>query len=188
MADINWLNSFKQHFDGIIDEETKNKVLEGWEQMSEFSKEELSSWLKGAIKRLDKLVDEPTKIKLLERCGHECADMHNAVESAVKKRKQFASLDEYIDAEQQEAHKGYRIERDGQILHVYYTPGDMGMRCFCSLWHGLQDKENASATWCNCSRAHVESIWSGVLEKPVRVELLESRIAGDQECKFSLHL
>ena len=124
----------------------------------------------------------------MERCGHECADMNSAVESAVEKRKQFASLDEYLDAEQQESHTGYRVERDGQILYVYYTPGDMGKRCYCSLWHGLQNDETVTPTWCNCSRSHVEKIWSGVLGKPVEVELLESCIAGAQECKFSVHL
>ncbi len=188
MADTNWLDSFRQHCGGLVDEETKGKVLEGWEQVDEFSKEELSAWLKGVIQRLDKLVDEPTRKKLMQRCGHECADMNNVVQPAVSKRKQFASLDEYLEAEQQAAHKGYRVEKDGQILYVYYMPGDMGLRCYCSLWHGLQDDEIASPTWCNCSRSHVEKIWSAVLEKPVKVELMESRIAGDQECKFAVHL
>ena len=114
--------------------------------------------------------------------------MNNAVKSAVDKRKQFASLDEYLQAEEQATHTGYRVERDGQILYVYYTPGDMGLRCYCSLWHGLQDDEAASLTWCNCSRSHVEKIWSRVLEKPVKVELLGSRIAGSKECKFAVHL
>ena len=188
MAGANWLDSFKRQYDGLIDEETKGKVLEGWEQMDKLSKEELSSWLKGVVQKLDALVDEPTRKKLMERCGHECADMNNVVEPAVNKRKQFASLDEYLEAEQQESHTGYRVERDGQILYVYYTPGDMGLRCYCSLWHGLQDDETASRTWCNCSRSHVEKIWSGVLEKPAKVDLLESCIAGAQECKFAVHL
>ena len=183
-----WLDSFRQHFDGLIDEKTMVKILEGWDKVDESSKEELSAWLKGVVHRLDTLVDEPTRKQLMERCGHECADMNNAVKSAVDKRRQFASLDEYLEAEQQAGYTGYRVEREGQILYVYYTPGDMGQRCYCSLWHGLQDNETASPTWCNCSRSHVERIWSGVLEKQVKVDLLESRITGAQECKFAVHL
>ncbi len=188
MADTNWLDSFRHHFDGLIDGEIKDKVLEGWQRVGEFSKEELSHWLKGVIERLDALVDEPMREQLMERCGHECADMNSAVESAIEKRKQFSSLDEYLEAEQQVAYTGYKVERDGQILYVYYRPGDIGKKCFCSLWHGLRDDENVSLTWCNCSRSHVEKIWSGVLGKPVKVELLESRIVGSQECKFAVHL
>ncbi|MBD3183907.1 hypothetical protein GF312_16605 [Candidatus Poribacteria bacterium] len=188
MADTNWLDAFKKHYDGLVDEDIKNKVLEGWEKVGEFSNDELSHWLKEVMQRLDELVDEKTRIQLMERCGHECADMHNVIKSAIEKRRQFASLDEYIRAEQQESKTGYRIERDGQILYVYYTPDDMGLRCFCSLWHGLQDDENVSVTWCNCSRSHVEKIWSGILDKPVKVELLGSRIKGDHECKFAINL
>ena len=119
MADTNWLDSFKQHYDGLVDEETKDEVLEGWEQVGEFSKEELSAWLRGVMQRMDALVDEPTREKLMERCGHECADMNNVVEPAINKRKKFATLDEYIAAEQQAGYTGYRVERNGQILYVY---------------------------------------------------------------------
>ena len=172
----------------MVDEKTKEKVLEGWERIPDASKEELSAWLKEVIQRLDALIDEPTRKRLMERCGHQCAEMHNVVEPAVERCRQFASLDEYLEAEQRESYTGYRVERDGPILYVYYTPDDMGQRCFCSLWYGLQDDETASLTWCNCSRSHVEKIWSGVLEKPAKVVLLESCIAGAQECKFAVHL
>ncbi|MBM3240174.1 hypothetical protein FJZ31_28145 [Candidatus Poribacteria bacterium] len=188
MADTNWLDSFRQHYDGLVDEKTKRKVLEGWEKVGEFSNEELSHWLKGVIERLDAMVDEPTRKKLMERCGYECAEMHNVVKSAVDRRKQFASLDEYLEAEQREPKTASRIERDGQILYAYYKPGDIGKRCFCSLWHGLQDDETVSLTWCNCSRSLMESIWSAVLERQAKVELLESCIAGAEECKFAVYL
>ena len=184
MADTNWLDSFMQNYDGLVDEKTKDKVLEGWEKVGEFSNEELSHWLKGVMQRLDAMVDEPTRKQLMERCGYGCAEMHNVVESAVKRRKQFGSLDEYLEAEQQKPTTASRIEKDGQNLYVYYAPGDMGKRCFCSLWHGLQDDETVSLTWCNCSRSFIEKIWSGILEKQAKVELLESCISGAKECKF----
>jgi hypothetical protein len=57
LADTNWLDSFRHHFDGLIDGEIRDKVLESWERVGEFSKEELSHWLKGIIERLNALVD-----------------------------------------------------------------------------------------------------------------------------------
>ena len=188
MADETWLDSFRQHYDGLVDEETKGKVLEGWEQVDESSKAELSHWLKGVVQRLDALVDEPTREQIMERCGYECAEMHNVVESEVNIRNQFASLDDYLEAELRVRRTGSRLERDGQILYVYYIPSDTGQKCYCSLWHGLQDDETVSLTWCNCSRSLVERIWSAILGRPAKVDLLESCIAGAKECKFAVHL
>lgn len=34
----------------------------------------------------------------------------------------------------------------------------------------------------------MEKFWEEVLEGPVKVELLESSVAGAQECKFAIYL
>lgn len=54
-------------------------------------------------------------------------------------------------------------------------------RCFCSLWWGLPDEENAPLTWCQCSRAFVAKVWEGYAGRPVKVELVESCISGAKQ-------
>jgi len=110
------------------------------------------------------------------------------VDPMIVKRKEFETLDEYLEAEQENPSPGYRIVREGDVVYVYYGPRTMNVRCYCSLWHGLPDSENASLTWCGCARGFLEKVWEGILERPVKVEVLESSIAGAQECKFAVHL
>ena len=188
MADAGWLDEFRRHVGCCLDEQTTVEVLDGWEQIPGASEEELSAWLMEVVQRIDSTLDEPTRLRILERCGHGCADMHNAVEAALARRRQFASLDEYIQAEEREHRPGYRCERDGQVLYVYYTPSDMGIRCYCSLWHGLPEDACVSLTWCNCGRSHQERIWSALLGRPAKVEALASAISGADECRFAVHL
>jgi hypothetical protein len=47
---------------------------------------------------------------------------------------------------------------------------------------------SVSLTYCHCSKAFVQRLWESVLEQPVNVELLQSVVSGDPECKFAVHL
>jgi hypothetical protein len=42
--------------------------------------------------------------------------------------------------------------------------------------------------FCNCSGGYYKNYWEAVFDQPVKVELLESVLMGDQVCKFALHL
>jgi len=55
------------------------------------------------------------------------------------------------------------------------------MRCYCSLLRGLPAEQSVSLTSCQCSRGFVEEYWQELLGHPVRVELLESSVAGAEE-------
>jgi len=57
------------------------------------------------------------------------------------------------------------------------------MRCYCGLFRELPTEET-----CNCSKGFVEKYWEAVLQKPVKVDLLQSAISGAKECKFAIHL
>ena len=53
---------------------------------------------------------------------------------------------------------------------------------------GLPEDEAISPTYCLCSQGFVKNYWECVLERPVKVKLLESCLTGAQECKFAIHL
>ncbi|MFW9991354.1 MAG: hypothetical protein ACFFD4_04780 [Candidatus Odinarchaeota archaeon] len=52
----------------------------------------------------------------------------------------------------------------------------------------LDEDQPVPPVFCNCSGGYYKDFWEGVLKQPVRVELLESVIAGNETCKFALHL
>jgi hypothetical protein len=93
-------------------------------------------------------------------------------------------------AEEENPMKGTKLVRAGSILYQYYTPQAFTrpMRCYCGLLKGLPTEDTVSLTYCNCGKGFVEKYWEAVLQKPVKVDLLQSAISGAKECKFAIHL
>jgi hypothetical protein len=174
----------------LAGEKARAMVMEGSERIADLSLQEASAWLKGAIAHLDAGVDEPTRVEIMERLGLNCAEMNKShVEQALARRNRFASLDEFLQAEEKTPSPGTRLIREGDVVYQYYDPlAAFHRRCFCGLWWGLPDEENAPLTWCQCSRAFVAKVWEGYAGRPVKVELIESCISGAKQCKFAIHL
>jgi len=168
------------------------KAMEGSEQITEKTdKRKIAEWVKNAMEKLDALVDEKTRVQIMQNCGYSCAKKNsNVIERAVARRKKYASIDEFLEAEQQKPMKGTKLAREGNILYQFYTPQAFTrpMRCYCGLLRGLPNEETVSKTYCNCSRGFVEKFWENVLGRPVKVDLMQSVVSGDKECKFAIHL
>jgi hypothetical protein len=168
------------------------KVMEGSEQITEKTgKRKIAEWVKKAMEKLDALVDEKTRVQIMQNCGYNCAKKNSKViERAVARRKKYASIEEFLEAEQQKPMKGTRLAREGNVLYQFYTPQAFTkpMRCYCGLLRGLPNEETVSKTYCNCSRGFVEKFWENVLGRPVKVDLMQSVVSGDKECKFAIYL
>lgn len=52
----------------------------------------------------------------------------------------------------------------------------------------LMDRAEIPYTYCNCGGGFYRSNWERVIGRPVRVELLESLMKGDDRCSFSILL
>ena len=168
------------------------KVMEGSEQITEKTdKRKTAEWVKNAMEKLDALVDEKTRVRIMQNCGYNCAKKNSKViERTVARRKKYASADEFLEAAQRKPMKGTRLTREGDTLYQFYTPQAFTrpMRCYCGLLRGLPNEETVSKTYCNCARGFVEKFWENVLGKPVKVDLMQSVVSGDKECKFAIHL
>ena len=169
--------------------QARETVMADSEKILGATPEESATWLKEAIDRLDANVGEGTRAQIMEQMGVRCAEMNkDHVERALARRNQFDTLKAFLAAEENEPPRGTRLVRAGDLVYQYYEPSAFGRRCFCSLWHGLPDRETVSPTWCQCSRAFVSQVWKAYTGRPVRVDLAESCISGAQECKFVIHL
>jgi hypothetical protein len=191
-ADVKMIKELEKTVEHIAGKTVSEKVMQGSEHVTKSSKKEnISLWVRDAIHRLDSSVDEKTRIQIMESCGRNCASINKRViESAKKRRKKFKDLDSFLEAEQRKPMKGTRLHLEGNILYQYYTPHafTQPMRCYCSLLRGLPKDTSVSLTYCHCSKAFVQKLWESVLEQPVKVELLQSVVSGDSECKFAIHL
>ncbi len=169
-----------------------DEVMAGSEQITEKTdKRKTALWVKGAMQRLDAAVDEKTGVQIMQNCGYNCAKKnHKVIERAIARRNKFASIDEFLIAEQEKPMKGTRLTREGNTLYQFYTPEAFTRprRCYCGLMRGLPKEDTVSITYCNCSRGFVEKYWEAVLERPVQIEVVQSAISGAKECKFAIHM
>ena len=168
------------------------KVMQGSEQITENTdKTTTALWVKNAIEKLDASADEKTKMQVMQNCGYNCAKKNSKViEKAVARRKKFSSIDDFLVAEQKKPPTGTRLTREGNIIYQTYTPQTFTrpMRCYCSLFRQLPTQDTVSVTYCNCSKGFVEKYWEAILQKPAKVDLLQSAISGAKECTFAIRI
>ncbi len=58
--------------------------------------------------------------------------------------------------------------------------------CFCPLVWATED--SISETYCYCSSGWYKTLWEGILETSVDIEVISSVIQGDDYCDFLIHL
>jgi len=190
--DIDMIKEIGGNVERFAEKTIRNRVMEGSEQISpSTSKSKIAKWVKEAMDKLDTLVDEKTRFQIMENCGYNCSVVNKRViEKAKARRNKYKSINEFLEAEQRNPMTGTRLERNGNFLYQFYMPQlyTRPMRCYCSLLRGLPADEKVSLTYCHCSKGFVKKFWEGVLERPVKVELIESVVSGAPECKFAIHL
>jgi hypothetical protein len=52
----------------------------------------------------------------------------------------------------------------------------------------LTEDSPINPIFCNCSGGYFKNHWEAILEQPVKIELVESILMGNEACKFILHL
>jgi hypothetical protein len=150
---------------------------------------EVARWVRDAIGRLDEAVPSETAVRIMEACGANCATVnHGIIGRAVARRQKYRSEEAFLAAEIKKPMAGTRLERRGDVLHQFYTPGSFGrgMRCYCALVKALPEGEMLSPTYCHCSKAFVKSLWEAVLGRPVAVQIVSSALTGSSECEFMI--
>jgi hypothetical protein len=192
MAKLGVLIAMENCLEQVVGKSVAAKVMEGSEQITEKTdKKKVAQWVKNAVERLDASVDEKTRVQVMQNCGYNCAKKnHKVIERAVARRKKYSSTNDFLEAEVQNPIKGTKLAREGNIIYQFYTPQTFSrpMRCYCSLFRGLPAEDTVSLTYCNCSKGFVEKYWEAILQKPVKVDLLQSAISGAEECKFAIHI
>jgi hypothetical protein len=58
--------------------------------------------------------------------------------------------------------------------------------CFCPIIRNELD--NTPEIFCNCAAGWPKQLWEGILEKPLKVEVVRSLTKGDDACEFAIHL
>lgn len=75
----------------------------------------------------------------------------------------------------------YMQEPDPDVRRQYY--------CHCPRVREIVlGQGGLSPTYCYCGAGYYQGIWEEILQQPVKVELLESVLQGDEVCKVAIHI
>jgi hypothetical protein len=191
-AERGMLRTMENCIETLAGKTVAGSVMEGSDEIARTSdKRGIAEWVEGAMERLDASTDEKTRIQIMVNCGYNCAKVNNAIIKRAKARRtRFKTIDEFLAAEQRKPLKGTRLVREKDVLYQFYTPRAFTkpMRCYCSLLRDLPPEHVVSRTYCHCSKGFVTKYWEALLDRPVKVDIIQSAISGADECKFAIHL
>jgi len=75
----------------------------------------------------------------------------------------------------------YMKEKDPEKKRALY--------CHCPRIRGtIESKAKISPTYCYCGAGFYKGVWEYILQQPVKVEVLESVLKGDDVCRIAIHL
>ncbi len=195
-----------ENLERFVSESVRQQVMAGSEEFDSCSVQEKARWFKEAMERLDALVDnEQTRSEIMISCGDQFPKARIRMLRAAYKH--LNNIDEILQIMRNDRSLGDRSwyenpTREGNVIHVSKDPFDperyreatdeaekRSYYCHCRL---LRDAIRAgvtmSRTYCYCGAGWYKQLWEGILEKPVRIEVLQSVLQGDNCCSFAIHL
>jgi predicted hydrocarbon binding protein len=124
----------------------------------------------------NELGTEKTK-EIMNLCGSKCCGLGHR-KTGKKKFKESNSIDEFL---KEISIKGVNCKLlDNNTIFAEYQ------RCFCGQVKATK-VPFPNLTYCQCSAAFNRQYFSSVFNKPVKVEVIKSVIAGDDSCQFKIH-
>jgi hypothetical protein len=137
-------------------------------------KEFVKNWLEDLFASMDTTLDQATKVKVMAGCGVGCFRRHSFKTDIAKLGK--GSVDNLLAAYK----KNFEVWREGDVVHVRY--GAEVKECYCpaARFHPVR----AHDMHCECTRATHQAIFETALERPVKVEIVESLRRGGKTCHF----
>ncbi len=195
---VNWQERLADNLKRVLAEDAKKEVSRGSDEIAlESSADERVNWVKGAMERLDEVADEKQKFEILSRCAHIFSPRRIDRVKAIYQRNR--DIDEVLEAMREDPEWYEGPVREGDVLYVTKVPRnpdgcaaatDEAERrlhyCHCAIARSNLDQ--IPPTFCLCGAGWYRQIWEGILDKPVRVEMLKSLTAGDDTCQFAIHL
>ena len=85
-----------------------------------------------------------------------------------------------------------KIPKSGNLVeYMKETDPDRKRQLYCHcprVRDALRWAVEISPIYCYCGAGFYKGIWEGILQEPVRVELLETVLQGDEGCRVAVHL
>jgi predicted ArsR family transcriptional regulator len=116
---------------------------------------------------------------VMEACGQRCIGQ-SVLQKALKLQQVSRNFDDLLAKLNQEHIGGGNLWREENIIHASYE------HCYCG--SVSKTRKPISTIYCQCSCGWYKRLFETLLEKPLKVELLDSIIHGANTCQFIIHI
>lgn len=182
---IKWTKEAMDRLDALVDEEKRMEIMTGCaclypesnledvkeayrekrdiDLVHKMLREKFISFLKNTLKLSDEIIED-----ILKR-GWGLAGVKKGNTIIATKIPKSGYLVDYLK------------EKDPEKRRAIY--------CHCPrIREAVASKTKISTTYCYCGAGFYQGVWEYILQKPVRIELMESVLRGDDVCKIIIHL
>ena len=141
-------------------------------------KQFVTGWLTDLFEAMDTQLSPEMKVKIMAGCGVGCFRRHSFKTDIARDGR--GDLDKLLAAMK----RNFEVWREGDLVHIRF--GKEVKQCYCPVarLHPARPHD----MHCECTRATQQAIFETALERPVRVEILESLRRGDKTCHFLAHV
>ncbi len=202
-----WMEGLDSGLYQYAGENVRQQVMAGSDHIQVDSPiQERLSWIREALARLDQNVnDDEVRCNILNGCAHRYPPTRIEKLRAIYQESQ--DIDALLEVMRLDTSIGGlswygHPVREGNIIHNYNDPADPHgyqqaqteidkriAACFCPIGQAaMKAGFPLSPTFCNCSAGYTRQLWEGIFQQPVRVEIAESVLRGDAECRFVIHI
>jgi effector-binding domain-containing protein len=195
---INWEHLLDRHLERVLGTEKKDYVLDGFRDLTlQTEQPQRASIIKDALNKLDAVASEDQKYQALSCCGHEFPiELIHEIRDLYRKTK---SIDTVIQAMKNGHYFFPKLRREGNIIYDRKGPArkqafeeaqtreeKMRATCFCPLLKDVWDE--MPGTFCYCAAGWPKRLFEGILEIPLKIEVIKALTKGDEYCEFAIHL
>ncbi len=193
-----WNDLLAANLERVLGAEARERVMAGSEQITAFSNiDQRARWTCSAMDKLDQLADADQKFDIVSRCAHVFPQERILKLRAVYQQSQ--DVDQVLKVMGEDTFWYEEPVREGNVLHATKAPYDAQgyekattqaakKKCYCHCNIIKNHLDEMNPTFCQCGAGWYRQLWEGVLQKPVRVELVKSLTRGDDVCQVAIHL
>ncbi|MFW9824641.1 MAG: hypothetical protein ACFFE4_16985 [Candidatus Thorarchaeota archaeon] len=175
-----WIEGFGSVVNNQLGVETKQKVLDQCISCQKISNDrEMAQCVKEVMIKFDQIVSNEKRDIVMETMGNSCFNNFFVKTAEDVRKKSNTIVDIIRNLNKVSGAEHFKLE-DNKIYATFN-------QCLCQV--GVREAEEPiSKTYCSCSLGWMKSLFKTLLNKPFKVELINSVVSGGKNCHFEIIL
>ncbi len=197
MGNSEWPERLAQALRRYAGESVADDVTCGSDDLPAMDEKQKADWVCRAMEKLDDHIgDHETRIKVMTECACRCYS--EFIDEFKSEYQNSRDIDKLIDLMYGKVFMN-RPVREGNIVYVTKAPRfpvkhakaktpQEKQYYFCHCDYARATEGDISPTYCLCGAGWCKQIWEQVLDREVRVDVVQSVLLGDDVCQFAVYL